>query len=59
MNDDQTKPDSQPQGEIVLTTLPDAALGDRHNETPTDHKARLQRQEYPRHGPDDEDSCRA
>lgn len=59
MNDDQNKPDGQPRGEIVLTTLPDAVPGDVHNETPTEHQARLQRQEHLRRGPDDEDSCRA
>lgn len=51
MNDDQNKPDGQPQGEIVLTTVPDQTP----NETPTDLLARLHQQEDSRIEPDNED----
>ena len=36
MNDDQNTPDGQPQGEIVLTTVPDTVQDQAPNETPTD-----------------------
>ena len=55
MNDDQNKPDSQPQGEIVLTTVPGSVQDEVQNETPTDLLARLHQQEDSRIEPDNED----
>ncbi|WP_180969970.1 hypothetical protein [Deinococcus planocerae] len=55
MNDDQNTPDGQPQGEIVLTTVPDTVQDQAPNETPTDLLARLHQQEDSRIEPDNED----